>query len=375
MKLAGSGQEFEVAQSMLSKAMSAQGRSLDWYTKRWYPYPVLLTPTEVHNLLRLQELIYTALQAIVPRYLHDPRLQQRIPLSPWARELFTELDGTPYHPGALRPDFLIRPDDSVQVCEINGRFPLNGFFISLYAQELLAEVDPAYIAPGNLHRLREELLTDGVTIVKSEERGYDLFLFEAELKVRGLSSRIASHQDFAQTLDGNRVMLELHLHELQQLPLEFLIRLHRERHYFNDLRTVILAHDKRLLAVLSDEELLSNFLPSNQAHTLAGQITPTFTLGRPPNMEAERWVLKPAHKGKGEGIRFCEQDGLVPGCVLQPEVRQKVFSLHDGTDVRLVGLLPMWGQSFYGPGIFRAGEGPVVNLSDGGLLLGAGLGS
>lgn len=371
MKLAIDG-DFELAQRKLSAALKARKPSLDWYTDRWYPFCLILSKSEIRKLREIQELIYQAFSAIVPRYLHDPHLKERIPMSPWVREIFARLDGTPYHPGALRPDVLIGQDGSFQVCEINARFPLNGFFISLYAQEILDAVRPQYRPPGSLARLRSELLGEPITIVKSEERGYDLFLLRNELKEQGHLCRLMSPDEFLKDSSSQKVMLELHLHELQQVPLEFLLDFHRNRRYFNDLRTVILGHDKRLLSVLSDRELLSEYLPAKQAHRLADQVVPTFTVTRPPTIQSPSWILKPAHRGKGEGVVVSSRQTLLLDSVTQPEVKQKIFSLHDGSQVRMVGLLPMWNGSFYGPGIFRAGPGPIVNLSDGGLLVASG---
>jgi hypothetical protein len=368
-----SGNDFESDHLALSAELRNRKRSLSWYTESWYPYPVLLSEQEVQQLTQLQELIRDALLAIVPRYLHDQRLQERIPLTPWVRDLFSRLDGSSYEPGALRPDFLILSDGSVQVCEINARFPLNGFFISLYTEEILAKTVPGFQPASCLRRLPEELMTGSVTIVKSQERGYDLFLYSRELEERGFSSQLVDLQGWRETTHAEQVMLELHVHELQQIPIEFLVRFHKEKTYFNDLRTIVLGHDKRLLSILSDQELLSCFLPPDRAHTLARQMVPTYTLGRPPDRTWKRWVLKPAHKGKGEGVKFSDEPILKTDFVLQPEIEQRTFTLHNGTDVRLVGLLPMWRNRFYGPGIFRAGSGPIINLSDGGLLIGTGV--
>lgn len=369
------GADLSLVQARLSAALSARKRPLSWYTERWYPYPLLLSGVEVRRLTRLQELIYSAFKALVPRYLHDPRLQERVPMTSWSRDVFAVLDGSLYEPGALRPDFLIRPDGSFLVCEINGRFPLNGFFISLTSEEVFRQVWPELRIAGSLHHLRGDLLKGPTAIVKSQERGYDLFLFLEELEERGFSAEVLSLEEFQKGVHSPQVMLELHGLELQQLPLDFLRRFHREKKYFNDLRTVILGHDKRLLSILSDADLMAEFIPCQEARLLAEQIVPTFTVGRSPNIKAERWLQKPAHSGKGEGLNFFAQDRVEPGTVLQPEIEQKSFTLQNGERVNLVGLLPMWNSNFYGPGIFRAGPGPIVNLSDGGWLIGTGVAS
>ena len=75
--------------------------------------------------------------------------------------LLERADGLPYRPGALRPDFLVDTAGAFRVCEVNARFPTNGFMCSYFTNEAVDGLGylagaPARSMPG-LHRTLDAL--------------------------------------------------------------------------------------------------------------------------------------------------------------------------------------------------------------------------
>lgn len=170
----------------------------------------------------------------------------------------------------------------------------------------------------------------------------------------------------------------------------------------NDIRTILIAHDKRLLAALTDSALMSRYLNHHDVALLQQFIVPTYLVAdmgigggycNSNNKKQLRdsvraypsnWMLKPNGGGKGIGIVFGVDCSVEEWCslldndvhsqyVLQPYVQQQSFSVLCKTDattygvgvdfvpMTVVGLLHCAGDQFLGPGVFRAS--PSLSLS------------
>ena len=122
----------------------------------------------------------------------------------------------------------------------------------------------------------------------------------------------------------HQIGLELHQHELRGLPAPMLRGI--SLHYFNDLRTVFLVHDKRMLGIVLQE--LGNLVSVQGALTFADAETlrQGIALTINPDSDAltalaklsnvwpalkDDFLLKPIRYGKGAGIVF--------GCDLTPQ--------------------------------------------------------
>ncbi|GAT25084.1 taurine catabolism dioxygenase TauD [Aspergillus luchuensis] len=153
----------------------------------------------------------------------------------------------------------------------------------------------------------------------------------------------------------HQVGLELHQRELRALSPEMLRQI--SLRCFNDMRTILLVHDKRMLGIVMQElESLveRNIITPAQAKTLNKGITETLLPGSSeldrfieyckgsPELKNE-YILKPIRGGKGEGIVFGEDlDAadwvsrledlrspiLVPGtCIVQRRVNQARYDV------------------------------------------------
>ena len=115
----------------------------------------------------------------------------------------------------------------------------------------------------------------------------------------------------------HQVGLELHRHELDALPAAMLREI--SLRCFNDLRTIFLVHDKRMLGIILEEienlVQIQRVLSPIQAEILRCGITPTINPGtrslhilrRRSKFNPEiknRFLLKPVRSGKSHGIIF-----------------------------------------------------------------------
>lgn len=116
-----------------------------------------------------------------------------------------------------------------------------------------------------------------------------------------------------------QVGLELHQREINALDAE--VRRQISVRCFNDMRTILLAHDKRMLGLVREElETLieRNIITPKQAERLHRGITPTTLPGsealeqfiadcKMDNNLHKGYILKPIRGGKGAGILFGDE--------------------------------------------------------------------
>ena len=156
--------------------------------------------------------------------------------------------------------------------------------------------------------------------------------------------------------------------------------------HINDLRTIFLAHDKRLLSVLSNREIMSAYMRPEEVDILMDSIVPTYVVGVHSDVvsiakkDRENWLMKPNGGGKGVGIVFgrdCSSDETWADLlddsahskyVLQRVVAQQSAQIQREQGVQemlVVGIMHCFNDKFLGPGIFRASalDSPIVNVS------------
>lgn len=384
----------------LVSALKSQRPDVTSVYHAFNPYPWRLTADDVSQMKVLLQTVVRAMTATVQNYFQDPRLRQIMPLSDEAQSLLRLADKYPYRTGGIRPDFLHATDGAIRINEINARFPLNGFFLS-HAFDAAIRTAPYQrrfpIRWQGIPALAEvpEALTEVIgsnrrlAVVKGQEHGYDMRLLlefwtnSIELLPEGASS-LAPVSDF--------VVMELHQHELlQKLPRDALQAMIDNGRYFNDVRTILVGHDKRLLAVFTSD-ILRDYLPSEDVERLHRHVVCTYVVGlggdplRAALDKQNEWLVKPNLFGKGQGIVIgrnisqqawrSELDSAPAEYVLQPFVEQQKFNIltEVGDDLRsvpmnVVGLLPALNEHVLGPGIYRASLEDIVNVAGGGAIL------
>lgn len=393
----------------LQRALRLVEPAMGWYGERTAPYPVTVASADVVVLDRLYRVIARAIDAVIEHYFHDERLRAILSLPPPLVELLRRIDGRPYRCGALRPDFLLDLDGEPQVCEVNARFPTNGFICSFYTNEVVEGLDHvkdarATAVPGlrrTLDALASRFEPGPLVVLLEREGGTEVFLLVDELRRRGIDARTRRPGELrvehgAIVDDAGPVeqfILELERDELLGVPLELFDALAGCERTFNDVRTLILGHDKRMLAVLSDRSVMADLLDADDVELLSRHIIPTFNaadprVAGPLREDPSSWVLKRNSSGRGIDLLVgracdsaawrCAAERQADDRTAQRFVEQLVLSMPAVDDegelidraVHVVGLLPGFDGEPLGPGLFRASAESVINVSgDRGVLV------
>jgi hypothetical protein len=376
--------------------LEAEGLDFRLYESAFNPYPFLVGPDRVRELRALQGSIHRAIFAVVTHFAKDDRLSRVIQLPRVEQEILSVLSGKPYRPGSFRPDYLHASDGREMISEINGRFTLNGYISSVLlnrcAPRLYSELSPLpaleKLEPTLCHRLGE----GRVGILKASEHGWDIHHFQARW---GPDCEMLHPKDLsaAHLARWRGVVLELHQRELlSEVPAGLRAQLAAHPGVLNDLRTIFIGHDKRLLALLSTDRVLEDYLEPNDVARLRRHVIPTWVKGAAPEKVREAlahpvgWLAKPPRSGKGQGIVLSSRmspdqwrhtlQKLPDDYVLQPFIEQRLFSIamiRDGDLVkipmRVIGVLPTLDEHAFGPGVYRAAADEIVNVARGGIML------
>ncbi|KAI0448763.1 hypothetical protein F5B21DRAFT_509847 [Xylaria acuta] len=433
------------------------------------PHPILVTKYHEKQTIELSKALTTAVNDIVERWWSDQqaRFFERMPLEREEEDLLKWLEDQvsrgnlkkyPACSGSWRPDFLIEDRTGGQktavenflITEINGRFSFNGAIHLAYGQEALDEMSLEGLKLASTATSVQ--IFDGLGslfnpsvplhLLIGEEAGMDIHMFiNASRKRLGITPRLISPSDLRlePTLQGNRtyrlcclaqikgdtrmfplpstfinskgeiveeiqqVGLELHQHELFALSQDMLRQV--SLCCFNDLRTILLVHDKRMLGIVKQELqplVRAQVLTPDQARVLDEGIVDTFIPGSPqlhsllqnsissPNLKDE-YVLKPIRSGKGAGIIFGED--IAPDewksvlrnlqsqapftektYVVQRRVKQCLYDLvlHASGKKLYYPLVGTWhviNGRFSGLGTWRSSGNRICAISSGGAIV------
>lgn len=214
------------------------------------------------------------------------------------------------------------------------------------------------------------------------------------------SSAIFTTDDGEVVEEIHQVGLELHQRELVAMGEEMLRQI--SLRCFNDMRTILLVHDKRMLGIVKQEIprlLARNVLTPAEAIALDRGVTDTYLPGSremeeilqackaSPKLRYE-YLLKPIRSGKGAGIVFGDDmkageweatletlrnRTVIAGvtCVLQRKINPRAYEIilkSSGDRVRypLVGTYHVTNGKLLGLGTWRANSGRIVAVSGGG---------
>ncbi|OGM49479.1 hypothetical protein ABOM_001708 [Aspergillus bombycis] len=397
----------------------------------------------------------------------EARFPERMPLESEEEDLLRWIDKQVPHNlpryrdcrGSWRPDFLVEEDTSdegsgpaegFRISEINARFSFNGLMYATCAQKalndmgvcdhgngLVSATDPAKILKGLLSLFQPDR---PLHLLKGDEAGIDIhmvadflnrylrisprFVLPADLRLlpdpqaKGgyklccvVNSPDSSHNSSSASSliyhngecleEIHQVGLELHQREIRALEPEMLRQV--SLRCFNDMRTILLVHDKRMLGIVKQELghlVARNILTLSQARALDKGIAETILPGsleldqviahckELPDLKDE-YLLKPIRSGKGDGIVFGDDMDskewvsrlenlrsaqLVPGsgtCVVQRKVKQLLYDMvlrPTGVKTRypLIGTYHSINGEFLGIGVWRSSADRICAISHGG---------
>jgi hypothetical protein len=362
-------------------------RISQWFHKT----PMLISYSRFEELKRVQQLLHKAICFFVSHY---SRYEHLMPMTKEVLEILEICSRYPYRVGTYRPDFVISEDNKIKICEINARFPLNGYFVSGFS-ELIAD----NLAEGKklesrrkeydgffayLHKYFGDF--DRVCVLKGQDKPQDIRYYVPIFEKTGICCEVITSDEIDQRteiLENSAVINEYNQMELLTLSKDTIHKL-ACANILNDLRTVFLIHDKRFLSVLSNPTFLSGFLGDDDTGFLIDHVIPTYIPMQCPNLwenarrEREKWVLKHHLLGKSENLYVGEvtsgeiwenifKTGINDRMVLQPFIKQKKFPAPFGDkkfEEYVVGTLLCFDDCFFGAGIFRASSFVATNQGD-----------
>ncbi|CAH0055509.1 unnamed protein product [Clonostachys solani] len=366
--------------------------------------------------------------------------------------------------GSWRPDFLVEDHtcsqtgsivENFRVTEINARFSFNGFMHEAYGQHAVNKAlsDAGARELGLVSATDPEMIVDGLFslfnptlplhLLKGEENGIDIHMFVDAVQRRfGIKPRLITPAELRllpdpQASSGHRlcclykgsgdevtlpnqatlfttsdgelveeirqVGLELHQREFAAMQPEVLREI--SLRCFNDMRTILLVHDKRMLGIVRQEIprlVAHHVLTAQQGDALARGITNTLLPGseeleelihackEAPELRHE-YILKPIRSGKGAGIVFGDDldneqwvaslerlrcPKVVPGvsCVIQRKIVPRVYDVilkasGDMVSYPLVGTWHASNGQLLGLGTWRSSGNRIVAVSCGGAWI------
>ncbi|CAG8254893.1 unnamed protein product [Penicillium nalgiovense] len=407
------------------------------------PCPVLTTQRYDDDLRNLHLALKLAIEDIIKRWWTDEeaRFPLRMPLEPEEEDLLRWIDSNrdllpPWNErqGSWRPDFLVEKNEAgmevFRICEINARFCWNGYMHAAFGQDSLSAFNLG--SRGLAHAVEGETLP--LHLVKGEEHGIDIAMFiEFAQKRLGIKPRLITPDTLRLITDPSRsgtrgyklcclaeadagetittesgeiveeihqISLELHQREINTLDPEMKRQI--SLRCFNDMRTILLAHDKRMLGLVLEELkslVFRNIITPKQAEWLERGLAHTTLPGSTALDEFIKnckvldvfqndYLLKPIRGGKGAGILFGDEvdhsdwlallesmrcPRLRPGTtlyVVQRKVHQPYYDVLLGSKAKserchMVGTYHAINGHYLGLGIWRCSPGRLCAISNG----------
>ena len=366
---------------------------LDFKQYDFNPYPLLLSQSLIAQIEEAHSLLTKAVTQIVTHYFKDPQIQSILSLPDKTLNLLASCQHKPYQLGAIRPDFLFDHDYHIKICEINARFPSNMFIFTehLY-EEMLQQYNlrsfnlskSSINSTATIQRFFD--LKEPIHILIDKEKSAEIYLLKNKLlatlshpKLLALSA--AENQQF---------ILNLQQEELLAIDPQRFTQI-TDNTYFNDIRTIFIAHDKRLFAILCNQDIMSKYMTADELKRLSRYVIPTYLidekLKRDISANTDAWVLKKFTGGKGEGMTIGKEtppsvskkilQTAALDTIAQPFIKQPLFNLinyhadtknsHDS--LYLVGSILSFNRQLLGPGLFRASAKTVINAASGATFL------
>lgn len=362
------------------------------YFSQWYlETQLIITSERYEGLRKVQQLLYKAIHYFVSHY---SEYEHIFPVSDQLKRIVDICDPYPYRIGTYRPDFLISEDRTLKICEIGARFPLNGYFMSGIAEYigLHRYKYSSYLESPVYESFLNYLLKywgdiDKLYVLKGSDHPCDINLYVPFFRRLGIEVEVLSPTQ----INTSSFVLPCKygvINEFNQMEMEVLdddvLKMIASSNALNDMRSIFLIHDKRFLAVLSDNHFLSECLSPEEVSYLRPYLIPTFTPAQSPEIwgEARRdkdgWVLKHCLLGKSEKVfAGCKctteewQNLFDPSVkkmmVLQPFIRQQKITSSIKSEKYndfAVGTLLCFDDRFFGTGIFRTSSFEITNRVD-----------
>eukprot|EP01080_Neovahlkampfia_damariscottae_P000998 gene998-9904_t len=362
--------------------------------------PIVLSFEEFKIQKKLQKTIQAAIVKFVKNYNVDEKLQEIVPLDEKIKKLFfnTSKRYEAKDIGSYRPDFVYDENSKINICEINARFAVNGYFITDYLTYSMQHLQEFSEFKNTINfNVYDKFLSNfdqkkPIGCLRKREKGFDIhFILNKNVNARTVSPDdlyLKNGMLFDKFGQLDQFIIELHQDEILEIPEKILFHLLNNTKCYNDLRTIFLIHDKRFLKFLTDKELTTKYLSQDDSeflskHIINTKIINTNDLGVYLKNHQE-WILKPFLRGKGEGILFGKDFDTEKwkklilenqdSCILQNYISPKLipYDIESENEIKSYEQIPIVGtflgmnDEYVGAGIFRISPSDIIAISRGG---------
>jgi hypothetical protein len=363
---------------------------------------VILSSEYYQEMNRLCAILNKTCRAIVLNYFEDIRIRKYYQLDEELESILKKSNSEIYNQGFYRPDFLYDTHDQIKICEIGARYPLNGWMISYYLKLINDRLNPNGITRKVTNKSIKNIVNDlrnqfvpskKVALVHDDEKGTEIFFLQKELAKLQIELISVKPQDLVLLNDFicvngepvSQFILEMDREELKKIKADVLDKLIQQNSYFNDIRTLILIHDKRVLAVMYDTQIMNDYLDDEEYDFLRKYLIPSFVIKDTASCDAfihceQNLILKLNSGGRGIGA-YVKNDCTVDdwniivrenwsNYLIQHFVDQKEFiDIENHRRIHLVGMLLCKDNKTYGAGLFRGSDESIVNVHQGRALI------
>ena len=326
----------------------------------------------------------------------DHDFENYLPISQRSRDIIRLLNSNPvYDLGTYRTDTVFAPDGSIKFIEITCQFSLNAFVqADAFNKFSKSYAEKHHIAGSRVEEYGQfvDFISEkfsrysSVCVIKGRDqrqssRFYVPLLRDAGFYVSEISFRNVN--DNANLIRGSHVINEFMVDEIESLS-DDEISLISGQKAINDFRTILIAHDKRFFSLLSNRNMLKQFLEPSELQILQGFLLCTVELNATNIIkhrileDKDKWIIKHKNLGRSRHIYAGREESdsewkaLLESFdysefVAQEWVPQKTYS---GTvngkiyNDYLTGTLLYFDDSYFGQGLYRASSHYIANKVD-----------
>lgn len=366
---------------------------LEGYYARWYhEKPMAVTPARRDELRELHRVLYKCVVHMAARY--EDYVPEYMPLSDREMEILRLQSAYPFRAGTYRPDYIVSESGELLLCEITSRFFAHGIFLSYFSERVADRFMEAH--PGHTRETRFEEMLEymlgrvgdkrDIWVLKSADKTSEIRLYAPFYEHYGKRVRILEAEEVEANLDqwrGGFVISALNQRDLLSYSTDTL-RAMMDAGMVNDLRTILLIHDKRFMRLWFEDAFTDNCLSPSETDFLRRHAIPTWCHGQREDQWGRAlehradYILKHHRLGKSEQVYagpLTEESvwqslwdrGDVENMILQPFIRQRRYpTVWEGTPFEdyICGMMLCVDDQYYDSGLFRASSLPVTNVGD-----------
>ena len=362
------------------------------YYRSWcHDVPIFISTQRDQEIRTLQEILYRCCAFYTEHYMDYLDV---IPYEDKVLKILDHAANIPFRAGTFRPDYVIREDGSILVCEITSRFFGNGYFMSYFmeaAGEEFAKEAKVTDRRSYFEDFFEYMASfargySRMFVLKSADKSDSIKLYVPFYQALGLDVKVLEAdevEDNIQSMKGGLIISALNQNDLLSYSMDTLKTL-ADQGMRNDFRTVFLLHDKRFFYLFFKDSFTDRFLDAKETLFLRSHVIPTYLYG----FDMDRWedarknkdgyIIKHHCLGKSEKVyagsltdsdKWDEmfEEGQISSMILQPFIKQKIFSagwqgslLHDYLSPSILCV----DDRYFGTALFRTSSCPVINQAD-----------